>query len=180
MSQAPEELDGLLEGHWTEVYGLLMAITRHPATAEELSQDVFVVALKKGMVPGPATRLWLREVARRLALNELRRKRPRAVSAACLEALADGRAADPLAVGENAFEDELAALRRCLAELPEPDRQVLAGRYTHNRSLADIAGEVRQTVGYLKQRFFRLRRRLAECVERRLAASGASHAQSQI
>ncbi|MBE3099876.1 MAG: sigma-70 family RNA polymerase sigma factor [Planctomycetes bacterium] len=177
MPSQPEGLQPLLDAHWTEVYSLLLAITRHPTTAEELSQDVFVVALRKGIVPGPATRLWLREVARRLAMNELRRKRPQAMPAAWLESLADAVAwATTPAAEDGSFEDELAALRRCLADLDEPDRRVLAARYEGGRHLADIAAEVEQTVGYLKQRFFRLRRRLAECIQRRLAESGAMHA----
>ena len=171
MAHAHEDagLEALVNAHSREVYGLLVALTGNPATAEELTQDVFLVALRKGMRPGPGMRLWLREVARRLAMNELRRKRPEPM--ALLDAEAAGEA-PPLA-----FEEELAALRKCLEGLAEPDRQLLASRYERSEPLEAVALDLAQSVGYLKQRLFRLRKRLADCVRRRLAAgSEAGHA----
>jgi RNA polymerase sigma-70 factor (ECF subfamily) len=173
MGPGAGELESLVNAHAREVYGLLLAITRNPATAEELSQEVFVVALRKGMRPGAGMRLWLREVARRLAMNELRRKRPAALGGAAeLAALpgAGGRAGP----AEHDFEDELAALRRCMSELSDEDRGVLADRYEKNEPLASIAARLSQSEGYIKQRLFRMRRRLAECIRRRLAGSGVA------
>ena len=170
MTQAGGDLEALVGAHGREVYGLLLAVTRNSATAEELTQEVFVVALKRGMRAGAGMRLWLREVARRLAMNELRRRRPAALGGdAELAALSGGRAAGREGPG---FEEELAALRRCMAELPGDDRDVLAGRYEREEPLAGIAARVGQTEGYMKQRLFRLRRRLGECIARRLAGSG--------
>lgn len=166
----PEAADADLERYRREVYSLLMAITRNPVSAEDLAQEVFVVAARKGMTAGPETRLWFREVARRLAMNELRRKRPLPVSD--LEHTVAAREDDD----EPAFDRELAALRACLAQLPDRDRSILAERYERDRSLADLSDEVGQTVGYLKQRFFRLRRQLEGCIRRRLARQEASHA----
>jgi len=172
MTGAGGDLEALVGAHGREVYALLLAVTRNPATAEELTQEVFVVALKRGMQPGAGMRLWLREVARRLAMNELRRRRPTALGGdAELAALPGGRAAAP--EGPD-FEEELAALRRCMAELGADDREVLADRYEREEPLASIAARFGQTEGYLKQRLFRLRRRLAECVSRRLAGSGVA------
>ncbi|MHC4914357.1 MAG: sigma-70 family RNA polymerase sigma factor [Planctomycetota bacterium] len=173
MGPGAGDLEALVNAHAREVYGLLLAITRNPATAEELTQEVFVVALRKGMRPGIGMRLWLREVARRLAMNELRRKRPSALGGdAELAALpAAGRAGGP---AERDFEEELAALRKCMAELGNEDRGVLADRYERGEPLASIAARLSQTEGYIKQRLFRLRRRLAECIRRRLAQSGVA------
>jgi len=175
MAHSGEDLEALVSAHGKEVYGMLLAITRNRATAEELTQEVFVVALKKNMRPGKGMRLWLREVARRLAMNELRRKRPAALgSDAELAALPAFGSPDP--GGEPGFEEELAALRRCLAEVGEDDRSVLNDRYERNEPLASIAARCGQTEGYMKQRLFRLRRRLGECVRRRLAESGVARA----
>jgi RNA polymerase sigma-70 factor (ECF subfamily) len=147
-----------------------VVITRNHAVAEDLTQEVFIVALRKGMEPGPATRLWLREVARRLAMNELRRKRHEALPEF------DLAQPDPTA-GVPTFETEVVALRQCLEQLPANDRHILNQRYEGNVPLAELSSEVGQSVGYLKQRFFRLRRALAQCIKRRLAQRANLHVQ---
>ncbi len=171
MAEAGHELELLVSAHGKEVYSLLLAITRNRATAEELAQEVFLVALKKGMRAGRGMRLWLREVARRLALNELRRKRPAYLGS---EAELAGLAAAPAEAGvvPADFNEELAALRKCLAELGAADRDLLARRYERTEPLASIALRCEQSIGYIKQRLFRLRKRLGGCIRRRLAGSG--------
>ena len=119
-------------------------------------------------------RPWLREVARKLAMNEMRRKRPVALSPHDIEGVVRENG-DAGGVAGAAFGEEVAALRACLNGLPAADRAVLAARYEKNRPLAAIAAEVEQTVGYIKQRFFRLRKRLAECIKRRLGLKGGGN-----
>ncbi|HOX05513.1 MAG TPA: sigma-70 family RNA polymerase sigma factor [Planctomycetota bacterium] len=167
MTYASSDLEALISAHSREVQGLLMAITRNQAIAEELTQEVFLVALRKEMRPGPGVRHWLRDVARKLALNELRRKRPEPLDISAAEPAGAAAEAGPRA----SFEEELAALRHCLAELGEPDRRLLASRYERQEPLEVAAADFSQSIGYLKQRLFRLRRRLAECVGRRLGAA---------
>jgi RNA polymerase sigma-70 factor (ECF subfamily) len=175
MDVRPESLEELLEAHAAEVHGLLVAITRNSTTAADLTQEVFLVAVRKGMVPGDGFRLWLREVARRLAMNELRKKRPRCLSPEVLADLAPASAGDPPGPCDS-FDERLAALQKCMEGLPDADRQLLAARYGQNRGLASVADELNQTVGYLKQRLFRLRNRLRDCVTRRMAESEAVRA----
>ena len=166
MADASENLEALVNAHSREVYSLLLAVTGNPATAEELTQDVFLVALRKGMRPGPGMRLWLREVARRLAMNELRRKRPESADFAADEPAGAAGAAE-----RASFDEELAALRRCLESLAGDDRQLIAARYERNESVESLAAALAQSMGYLKQRLFRLRKRLADCVRKRLGES---------
>jgi len=180
MPNPESDLEALLGAHSREVHGLLMAITRNQAVAEELTQEVFLVALRKGMKPGPGMRFWLRDVARKLALNELRRKRPEAFDFS--EAEPPAREDDGSGGGDGpraSFEEELAALRRCLAELAEGDRRLLASRYERQEPLEVAATDFAQSVGYLKQRLFRLRRRLGDCVRRRLAAGPVGSGESE-
>jgi RNA polymerase sigma-70 factor (ECF subfamily) len=124
MPNATSALEALIGAHSREVHGLLMAITRNQAIAEELTQEVFLVAFRKQMGPGPGMRLWLRDVARKLALNELRRKRPEPLDLSRAEPSGASTEAAP----RVSFEEELSALRRCLAELAEGDRRLLASR----------------------------------------------------
>ena len=57
-----------------------------------------------------------------------------------------------------------------MGELKDTDRHLLAARYEKRQRLETIAGAEQQTVGYLKQRLFRLRLRLRACVKQRLDA----------
>ena len=170
VNDAPGDLDEMVRAHWRELYSMLVTLTRNAATAEDLTQEVFMVAYRKGMLPGPGLRLWLREVARRLTMNELRRKRPEPLGPDELERVLDASAAIERGLVAPDFEEQLAALRACLAGLPEGDRALLAARYEHDHPLAKVAVQTQQTVGYLKQRLFRLRRRLAACIRQRLAS----------
>lgn len=149
---------------------MLTAILRDRAAADDVAQDVFVLALRRGLSPGPGAGVWLRRVARYLALNERRRRRPLPVDPQTLAELADMAPRTGVADGdEPPFERQLAVLRSCLAELATDDRELLEGRYARLAPLATLAQCCDQSPGYVKQRLFRLRRRLGACVRRRLA-----------
>jgi RNA polymerase sigma-70 factor (ECF subfamily) len=172
MVEARSGLEELSAHYWRELHGMLLTITRNSALAEDLAQEVFVVALRKGIVPGTGTRLWLREVARRLAIAELRKKRPktRADFERFIESIeTTGPVEHPVS-----FADELAALRACVEGLPAGLRKIVSLRYERHEPLSTIADRTQKTMGYLKQVLFRLRKRLAECIRRRLATGGQS------
>ena len=169
MSTAGDPLEQLVRAHWRELRGLLAAMTGDLAMAEDLAQDVFCVALRKGMQPGPGARAWLRRTARYLALNAMRKSRPEPVDPADLAELAG----ETVAEADDSFENRLAALRECLSELRAADREVLAAKYGRGQRLAALAQTCGQTEGYLKQRLLRLRRRLWFCIARRLSLPGA-------
>jgi len=171
MTNVPDDLNELVRAHWHEIFYMLVTLTRNAATAEDLTQEVFLVAYRKGMHSGPGLRFWLREVARRLAMNELRRKRPEPLLADELERVLNASVAIEREIPAPAFEEQLSALRACLLGLSENDRSLLAARYEHNETLAMVAVQTQQTVGYLKQRLFRLRSRLAACIRQRMAAN---------
>ena len=168
---AGDDVDVLVRAHWREVHAQLTAIVGNAATAEDLAQEVFLLAFRKGLRPGIGARTWFRKTARFIALNERRRKRPLPMEPADIERLCDAHGARS-GGAEPDFEAELAALKRCLADLNESDRRLLAGRYERRDPLERIASAEGQTVGYLKQRLFRLRLKLRACVKKRLGAGG--------
>jgi RNA polymerase sigma-70 factor (ECF subfamily) len=172
MAKTPSGIEELSACHWRELNGMLLAITRNATLADDLTQEVFVVALRKGMRPGPETRLWLREVARRLAIAELRRRRPKTVEN--FEQFIESIEPSKTDVPETEFSEEVGALRACIQELPEKQREIIVLKYEKGATLADLSDRTGKTVGYLKQVLFRLRKRLADCVRRRLA-TGVSH-----
>lgn len=170
MAEASENIDALVNAHYREVHGLLCAITRNHSTADELAQEVFIVAMKRGVIPGDGMRLWLRETARRLAMNELRRKRPASLEPDDLNAL-PAMSVQAQAGESEEFEDELSALRSCMRELPEADRQLLSERYDAGASIADIAQRLGMSPEYVKLKLFRLRKVLAERIRRRVTTN---------
>ena len=168
-------IEKLIVAHEREVYGLLVSSTRNRMLAEDLTQEVFLLAHRKGVTPGPGMRTWLREVARRLSFNELRRRRPAMLGPEQLAAAADGVAVSAAKEAEDAtFEDELAALRKCLEPLSHQDRALLEGRYGTQRALKDLASALGSSEGYMKKRLFILRGRLARCIRRRIDGGATS------
>jgi len=170
MAEASENIEALVNAHYREVHGLLCALTRNQATADELAQEVFIVAMKRGIIPGDGMRLWLRETARRLAMNELRRKRPKALDSEDLNAL-PGMSVQNETCESDEFEDELTALRTCMKDLPEADRQLLAERYDAGASIADIAKRLGMSPEYVKLKLFRLRKVLGDRIRRKVSTN---------
>jgi RNA polymerase sigma-70 factor (ECF subfamily) len=170
MGTRSDAFDALVRAHWREVVSLLTAITGQVAMAEDLAQETFLLAWRRNLHAGPAARCWFRRAARYLALNELRRRRPSVLDPDDVADAADAAAMRmPAAVDDTPFEERLAALRFCMGALNASDRRLIAERYETRRPLGEVSVAEGQTVGYLKQRLFRLRRRLAECIRARMA-----------
>lgn len=170
MAESSEQIEALVSAHYREVHGLLWALTRNQATADELAQEVFIVAMRRVAVPGDGMRLWLRETARRLAMNELRRKRPKPLEPEDLNALPAMSVQSEGSESES-FDDELSALRACMTELPEADRTLLTERYHSGASIADMAKRSGLSPEYVKLKLFRLRKMLGERIKRKVATS---------
>jgi RNA polymerase sigma-70 factor (ECF subfamily) len=63
------------------------------------------------------------------------------------------------------------ALQRCLEQLPERPRRLLALRYEQSLKLAQVAEHLGTTLDAAHKALARLRQRLQECIEQRLAAA---------
>jgi RNA polymerase sigma-70 factor (ECF subfamily) len=72
------------------------------------------------------------------------------------------------------WDDSVEALETCLKELDESRVQMLRRRYSDGLSVSAIAAELGKTTGALADQLYRLRLRLASCIERKLAAEGAA------
>jgi len=67
-------------------------------------------------------------------------------------------------------EERFAALDACLEKLSQKDRALLAAAYVDQAGIARVAAELGRAPQTLYNRLNTLRRLLAACVERRLAA----------
>lgn len=108
---------------------------------------------------------WARGIVARKLLQRWRadRRKPLPFSPEALEAVV--AAFDRT---EEAAADRLEALERCLDQLPERSRKVLALRYESGRPVESIAAEFETTLAAMYQTLSRLRHQLLNCIKRRM------------
>jgi len=70
---------------------------------------------------------------------------------------------------EQLFRREKVALRECLEEVPEKHRQILMAAYAKGAKIKDVAQEAGRTPTSVYKMLNRLRDKLGECIEARLA-----------
>lgn len=63
------------------------------------------------------------------------------------------------------------ALKSCLAELSSEHRKLLLSRYSGNNELAEVAKQLRRSPAGIRVTLTRLRTKILECIQRRLAIS---------
>ncbi|MGE3172805.1 MAG: RNA polymerase sigma factor [Planctomycetota bacterium] len=167
-SAAAEGLASLVERHRRRVWRYLRVLGADAGAADELLQDVFVVAWRRGLEErgGAATFAFLRATARHLWLKHGRRRGPvRDVEEADRvwdEAHRDGWGGDD--------DGWLAALRACVEQLPQKSRALVEARYGRELGRAELAREFGLSAAGAKTALRRVRDALRECVERRRQA----------
>jgi len=176
-------LEVLMNRYSSRVYRLAYGITRNPADAEEIVQDVFWQLVRKGgdFEGRAAVASWIYRVSTNLALNKRRGKRHELETSLdeCLPTYeADGHRAGPraflVADWSARPDDELLSgeIRRVLEEaidrLPEHYRAVLVLRDVEELSNEEVAAAVGDSIPAVKTRLHRARMALREILTRRL------------
>ena len=150
--------------HYPAVVRFLAVFAGGSVDAEDLAQEAFVRLGRPGAdVPADRVRFWLIRVARNLALNELRRRRP----AASLDAAGEVR--DPANDPETALlsRDALKTCAAALQSLPEQWRSMLLLRELEEMSYAEIAAMLGVSAAKVKSDLFRARMRMRELLGRK-------------
>jgi RNA polymerase sigma factor (sigma-70 family) len=152
------------------LFGFIYALVRDVVVAEEIFQEVAVVALEKErrgdeVIREPAQ--WLKGVVRKLVQAGYRTRQGRliAVDPEYLEQVAQGFDADATSDQQSA---KLAALGNCLEHVSQQNRDLLRRRYALGASYEEIGKAVHRTPGALRVLVHRIQRHLAGCVEQRL------------
>jgi len=157
----------LVERFWGAVYASALARVRQPHEAQELTQEVFVHAMRKiGQLRDPRCFAgWLRRITARMAINRLtRRAIPVGAGTDALEGVA-GDAADPL---ESMVKAEArTAVRGALRRLKPLDRSALEAFYLRGESLNEMADKFDVPLGTVKRRLHTARLRLKSALEGR-------------
>jgi len=107
---------------------------------------------------------WARRIAYFQTLAHLK-TRARSRESRFSEGLLEQLAAEAEPRAEDA-EARLEALRACLSQLPEEDRRLVQARYAAGASVKEMALAGERSADALSMHLFRLRKRLAACVDR--------------
>ena len=153
----------------------LRSVVRDEHTVDDLFQETMLVAWRKideydCKRPFGA---WLRGIARNLLLPYFRgrARQHQTIDDASLEWLEE-RFAQIQTLRGDTLSEKLSALRDCVQSLPEEYRRPIQLRYSETLSLSEIGNILQLATETLKKRLTRAKLRLADCLERKLAAAG--------
>jgi RNA polymerase sigma-70 factor (ECF subfamily) len=141
--------------------------------AEDLVQETMLTAYRRRdeFRSGSELGVWLRGILLRHSLNERRRRRP----LPCAEAIVEGAFSQEPAVATDS--PRLRALRACIEALQPRQRALVTMRYEEGLTPDAMAQRTGAKQSTLRAQLVRVRRRLLECVSRRLGPSkdGRTH-----
>lgn len=165
-----EALGALYDRYGRAVYSLALRIVHDGATAEEVTQEVFVRLWRSAAGFDPAkgkVLTWLLRITHNLALNEIRRQKSRPVAAAGFDWEVDGAlladsdvGVDPAAVA--GMREQATLVRRALTQLPEAQRKAIELAFYGGFSQAEVAEALGEPLGTVKSRIRAGMQRLAE------------------
>lgn len=167
----PSDFESELAALQPQLRYFVLSLTGSMHDAEEVIQNTNHIALEKAsdFQPGSNLKAWVFKIASLQAKSfhrNLSRKRGfEIVDDDLLESLSEEL------ISENSFEKEQSALTFCLEQLRPAHQELVTARYLHGRKVAEIAMEQEILPNALAQKLFRIRNRLAECIESRLKES---------
>lgn len=152
----------LIREYDSTVFAIVMRRLRNRAEAAEITQDVFVRALRKiGQLREPERFAgWLKRIAIRLSINRAVR-RPREVMAEPqtfdFAKTSPDASVDAVLAGERAHQ-----VRGGLNKLRPLDRETLVAFYFQGQSLKEMSARFDSPIGTIKRRLHTARNRLRE------------------
>ncbi|MEO1496253.1 MAG: sigma-70 family RNA polymerase sigma factor [Planctomycetota bacterium] len=157
------DLGRLVERHQAAIWRYLRYLGARPAEADDLTQEVFLSVARTGFEQrtDAHTSAYLRTAARNRLIS-LRRKTKREV------ALLDDDAADEVWAQRTSdgWDEQVEALRGCVATLEGRARQAIDRHYRERASRDAIAESLGMTADGVKSLLRRTRAVLRDCVER--------------
>ena len=166
-------VEGLFAAHQNEIYAYLIRMLRDPELAADLTQDAFVKAYRAydSLEKNENARAWLYQIAHRVALDELRRRK----IIRMVPWTGESRGAAPSAE-KIALDVRLSGpLERALAKIPERQRAALLLAELHDLSGLELAAAM--GVSHVAARAILTRAR--ESLRRALAAEQDAERQAE-
>lgn len=160
-----------LSQHRGMVCRFLLFLTQDTDASEELTQEVFRVALSKGTDPakGEDYGAWLRSIARNVLRNYRRKHRGTwLVFDSDIVERAEQHFVRAGADRDGGWVERREALAVCMRALAEDERHVLHRRYSLGHQVKAIAADLGMRQDALSKRLERIRDALRRCIEARL------------
>lgn len=154
MTGTPHPLHEIYQRHAADVFRYALFLSGNRAQAEDLTSEAFVrLWTAPGEIRTASVKAYLFTIARHLYLDDLRARRR--LTTLDVDVASDVRSAEEAAAARS----EIAQVRNAIQQLPEEDRTALLMR-AGGLPYEDIARTLRASVGAIKVRVHRARRRL--------------------
>ncbi|MEM7452999.1 MAG: sigma-70 family RNA polymerase sigma factor [Planctomycetota bacterium] len=161
-----DEMVRLLMRERVRILGYVRSIVGHAEMAEDIFQEVAVVALRKRSevteLRSPGA--WFRKIARLQSMNAIRKKKAAGLDPAVLDlldAVWDQRDLD----GSLRVE----GLRECIGKLPDKIKRVVELRYNQSLGSQVVANQLSLPINTVYVYVSRAHRMLKDCIERYVA-----------
>ena len=169
-------LEKLVRAHQARLRAYLFSRTGQTDVADDLAQEVYLVAFRLIDQYDPSRPAWPWLVG--IARNELRehwRATARDRRPDDLESLLSDRliSRDEGAAGDPPDRSTIDALERCLEKLPDHSREIVRMVYQQRMNCAEAARRLSQKAGAIRTTLHRIRRALHACVQATLAGRPA-------
>ncbi|HEY7828154.1 MAG TPA: RNA polymerase sigma factor [Candidatus Limnocylindrales bacterium] len=166
-------VEELFQKHHGEIYAYLARMLRDPELAADLTQDAFIKAYRAhDTLEDPAhARAWLYQIAHRVALDEIRRRKIVRFLPWTGESHGTAPSAEHLALSGRLSSD----LQRALARIPERQRAALLLAELHDLSGLELAAAL--GVSHVAARALLTRAR--DSLRRELASERAAEAEAE-
>ena len=173
-----DEASTLFSEYHDRIYRYILSLVNNPSEAEDLTQETFLRAYthRDSLRDPNAVRGWLYRIATHVCLDRLR-QRVVQVSIDSEEGerkLAAVPASAPSALEITEREETGACVQRCLDFLSDSYRAVILLHEGHSLTAPEIAELLGESVGTIKIRLHRARRKLAEIMRIGCAISQSS------
>jgi RNA polymerase sigma-70 factor (ECF subfamily) len=164
-------VEGLFAKHHNEIYAYLLRMVRDTEMAADMTQDAFVKAYKayNALEKPENARAWLYQIAHRVALDEMRRRK----IVRFLPWTGESRGSSPSAE-HTAMELRLSGpLERALARIPERQRAALLMAELHDLTGLELAASLGVSHVAARALLTRARQSLREALVEEKAAEKA-------
>lgn len=146
-----------------------LSLTGSVHDAEEVMQETNRIAVEKSaeFEPGTNLRAWLFRIATLQAKSFHRSRAKKRGFEIVGDDLIEAIAHEEESSGD--FEREREALLHCVGQLRPAHQELVTARYVQGRKVAELAVEQGILANALSQKLFRIRTKLAECIQSRLS-----------
>lgn len=157
-------LAALFGRHQTRVFRFVLRLVRSEATAEEVTNEVFMEVWRNGhRFEGRSTlSSWILGIAHNKAISTLRKRREEGLDEGAAEQIADD--ADTPEV-DLQKQDKGALLKACIARLGTDHREIIDLVYYQEMSVAEAAAVLSIPENTVKTRMFYARKKLSELLK---------------